>query len=404
MARYVHKYGGTSVGSPERIQAVARRIAGLRAAGHDLVVVVSAMGHTTDELLALAARITDNPHRREMDMLLSAGERIAMALLSMALNHLECPAISFTGSQSGIITDSGHGRARILEIRPVRIRQELERGRVVIVAGFQGVSRDKEVTTLGRGGSDTTAVALAVAFEAAECAIYTDVDGVMSADPRLVPAARLLPSLDFDTMLEFSSRGAGVINHRAVELARKYRMPLTILNSLREAPGTRIEEKATMESQGVIGVTGNDQVVGFHLADLHLEPRELAVFLERLNGLGLEVTGLHQYGEGGGVVGLSFLVNDLPGNRRLYDRLETMTVEAGGRMLREENLAAVSIVSSGSIPAGPLAHRVVATLAEAGVSARSFGTSLLSLTVMVPRGEMERAVRVLHERLVADEP
>lgn len=221
----VQKYGGTSVGSPQRILAVADRITERHRAGNRLVVVVSAMGHTTDELTRLATEVTATPSRREMDMLLTAGERITMALLSMALHDREVPAISFTGSQSGIITDTNHSRARIREVRPIRIGPELDRGRVVIVAGFQGVSPDKEITTLGKGGSDTTAIALAVGLGAAACEIYTDVLGVMTGDPRTLPGARLIPALSWDAMFALSRCGAGVMHSRAVAAARRHRLP-----------------------------------------------------------------------------------------------------------------------------------------------------------------------------------
>ena len=220
MAIIVQKYGGSSVGDVERIRRVAERVAARRAEGHQMVVVVSAMGDTTDELLELARKISSDPPRRELDMLLTCGERVSMALLSMALHQLGVPAISFTGSQSGIITDDNHSGARILEVRPVRIREELGRGKVVIVAGFQGVSRQREVTTLGRGGSDTTAVALAAALGAEVCELLSDVDGVYSADPRVVPEARKLERLDYDTMQEMAAAGARVLNAQAVEFAR----------------------------------------------------------------------------------------------------------------------------------------------------------------------------------------
>ena len=220
MAIIVQKYGGSSVGDVERIRKVAARVAARRAEGHQMVVVVSAMGDTTDELLELARKISSDPPRRELDMLLTCGERVSMALLSMALHQLWVPAISFTGSQSGIITDDNHSGARILEVRPVRIREELGRGKVVIVAGFQGVSRQREVTTLGRGGSDTTAVALAAALGAEVCELLSDVDGVYSADPRVVPEARKLERLDYDTMQEMAAAGARVLNAQAVEFAR----------------------------------------------------------------------------------------------------------------------------------------------------------------------------------------
>jgi len=220
MAIIVQKYGGSSVGDVERIRKAAERVAARRAEGHQMVVVVSAMGDTTDELLELARKISSDPPRRELDMLLTCGERVSMALLSMALHQLGVPAISFTGSQSGIITDDNHSGARILEVRPVRIREELGRGKVVIVAGFQGVSRQREVTTLGRGGSDTTAVALAAALGAEVCELLSDVDGVYSADPRVVPEARKLERLDYDTMQEMAAAGARVLNAQAVEFAR----------------------------------------------------------------------------------------------------------------------------------------------------------------------------------------
>lgn len=400
LALLVHKYGGTSVGSTDRIRAVAGQVAARHREGHQIIVVVSAMGDTTDELLALAAQITDNPPRREMDMLLTAGERITMALMSMALNVAGCPAISFTGSQSGIITDTGHGRARISEVRPIRIRQELERGRVVIVAGFQGVSPEKEVTTLGRGGSDTSAVALAVTFGAAECSIYTDVDGVMTADPRTVPEARLLPRLDFDTMLEFSSRGAGVISSRAVELARKNRMPILILNSLRDGPGTRIDGEVSMEGKGIVGVTADEKVVGVHLAGLRMAPAALGVLLERLSALGLDLTGLHQYADGPGTLAVAFTMPELPENPDLFARLEALAAEAGGRVERDESAGAVSVVGGGVIDPAEVAAQALASLAAAGVAPRSFLSGTLSLTFLVPRADVARAVAALHRDLV----
>ncbi len=236
----VQKYGGTSVATPERMRSVADRIAETRAAGHDVVVVVSAMGHTTDELIDLAHKVSDQPSNREMDMLLTAGERISMALLSMALADRRVPAISFTGSQSGIITDQSHRRARIKRILGDRVRQAVNEGRVAIVAGFQGVSESKEITTLGRGGSDTTAVALAAALGAQACEIYTDVDGVYSADPRLVKDARFWRRIPHDLMVEMATRGAGVLHPRSVELAKQYGVTLRVKNSLNRNEGTEI--------------------------------------------------------------------------------------------------------------------------------------------------------------------
>src|SRR6185436_4018856 len=243
----VQKYGGTSVGSPERIQAVAERIMRTRRSGAGLVVVVSAMGDTTDDLIALAQRVSARSHPREMDMLLTAGERISMALLAMAVNDHGQEAVSFTGSQSGIVTDASHTRAKILEVEADRIKDELAKGRVVIVAGFQGVSRDREVTTLGRGGSDTTAVALAAALGALECEIYTDVDGVYTADPRVVPGARKLKALSYDEMLELASLGAKVLHHRSVEIARRFQVPVHVRSSFHDGEGSRIGKGGSME-------------------------------------------------------------------------------------------------------------------------------------------------------------
>lgn len=251
MAILVQKYGGTSVKDPERIRAVAARIAASRRAGSDLVVVVSAMGHSTDELIRLAHEVSPQPSRREMDMLLTTGERVSMALVAMALNDLGIEAISFTGSQSGILTDDAHANARIIAIKPERILAELQRGRVVIVAGFQGVSpATKEITTLGRGGSDTTAVALAAVLRPAGCEIYTDVDGVFTADPRVVKDARIIESMSYRSCSALAHLGGRVLHARCVDLAARERVPLTVRSSFNDTPGTRIVE-AEMETPRV---------------------------------------------------------------------------------------------------------------------------------------------------------
>ena len=251
----VQKYGGTSVDGPERLRAVARRVAAARSAGHETVVVVSAMGHATDELIALAHQVSSAPNRRELDMLLTTGERVSMALLAMALHDLGIEAISFTGSQSGILTDGAHSAARIVEVRPKRIRAELDRGRVVIVAGFQGVSpRTREITTLGRGGSDTTAVALAAALGPGRCEIYTDVSGVFTADPRVVKCARVIPRLSYRACSALAHLGGRVLHARCVDLAAAYRVPLTVRSSFDDAPGTEITEDG-MEGARVEAIT-----------------------------------------------------------------------------------------------------------------------------------------------------
>ena len=256
----VQKYGGTSVNGPDRIRAVARRIANSRAAGNDMVVVVSAMGDTTDDLIALARQVSPTPNRREMDMLLTTGERVSMSLVAMALHDLGVEAISFTGSQSGILTDAAHSNARIVAIRPERIRTELAKHRVVIVAGFQGVCPEtREITTLGRGGSDTTAVALAAALAPARCEIYTDVAGVFTADPRVAPAARVIPSLSFRACSTLAHLGGRVLHARCVDLAARERVPLAVRSSFDDSPGTRIVED-TVETPRVEAVAHRNDV------------------------------------------------------------------------------------------------------------------------------------------------
>jgi aspartate kinase len=260
MPALVQKYGGTSVDSPERIRAVAKRVAAARAAGHDTVVVVSAMGQTTDELLRLAEQVSKKPSRRELDMLLTAGERVSMSLLAMALQDLGVAAISFTGSQSGILTDGAHSAARITAVKPERVRAALGRGQVAIIAGFQGVNPEtKEVTTLGRGGSDTTAVALAAALDRAPCEIYTDVPGVLTADPQVVPEARVIPRLSYPVCSALAHLGGRVLHARCVDLAAREGVALSVRSSLDDSPGTRIGEDETVEKARVQAITHRDQ-------------------------------------------------------------------------------------------------------------------------------------------------
>lgn len=266
MPTLVQKYGGTSVDGPDRIRAVAARVKAAREAGHDTVVVVSAMGQSTDDLLRLALQVSQQPPLRELDMLLTAGERVSMSLLAMALNDLGVESISFTGSQSGILTDGTHGAARIVAVKPERIREALSRGKVVIVAGFQGVNPEtKEITTLGRGGSDTTAVALAATLDRAPCEIYTDVPGILTADPRVVPGARVIPRLSYRVCSTLAHLGGRVLHARCVDLAARERVPLTVRSSLDESPGTRVvDEEGTVEAARVTAVT-------------HLSDRSIAV-------------------------------------------------------------------------------------------------------------------------------
>lgn len=270
MAIIVKKFGGTSVGSIELIQNIAQKIAAEQREGDSLVLVVSAMAKTTDDLVKLAYGITDHPSRRELDMLLTAGERISMSLLSLALQKEGCSSISFTGSQSGVMTDGRHGNARILDVNAFRIRQELEQGKIVIVAGFQGVSQSKEITTLGRGGSDTSAVALACYLQAGRCEIFTDVEGVFTADPRIVPNPRLLKSLDYGQMLALSYNGSKVMHPRAVEFAWKYQIPVEVKSSFSFAPGTLLQNEISkgneMEERKITAIAHKENLVRYVLA------------------------------------------------------------------------------------------------------------------------------------------
>lgn len=390
----VQKFGGTSVGSPERIHQVADRISERHQKGDRVVAVVSAMGATTDQLTELAKQITDRPSRREMDMLLTAGERITMSLLSMALNTRDVPAISFTGSQSGIITDTRHSLARILEIRPIRIGPELEKGKVVIVAGFQGVSREKEVTTLGRGGSDTTAVALALGLEADNCEIFTDVPGVMTADPAIVPKSRLLERISWDTMLELSCCGAGVLHSRAVELARRKRVPLEVRSAFNQRRGTMVEGVPIEQGPEVAAISGHPRVARVHITNLTLNG-EGATFFETLDDLLDNVAGLHQY-EQGGTTSLSFHIPVVPEGKDILDRLKKAAADHGGSLEVETDHAAVSVVGTGVLDAPSVIARAHRALAAGGIFPASVVTGNLSVTFLVPHGTFEKAQQSLH--------
>ena len=390
----VQKYGGTSVGDPERVRAVARRVAAARAAGHALVVVVSAMGHTTDELLRLAREVSERPSRRELDMLLTAGERISMSLLAMALGDLGVEAISFTGSQSGILTDGAHSAARIVDVRPDRIRAELERGRVVIVAGFQGVNpATKEITTLGRGGSDTTAVALAAALAPAACEIYTDVSGVMTADPRVVEAARPIEQLSYRACSALAHLGGRVLHARCVDLAARRRVPLTVRSSFDECPGTRIVEEV-MESRRVEAVT--------HQADL-----AIAVAEGNAGGRG-EARGIIE------AVAEAFPALEPVAHEQQTEAhgalvwvgppADAAALEADFRRLRgpggewkigvQKDVAFVSLVGLGLGAAE--AAQAEAALERAGVPLMALRATPAALILRVPNPRVDDAVRALH--------
>jgi aspartate kinase len=399
MGLLVQKYGGTSVGSPERIRAVADRIVRTRKSGTDLVVVVSAMGHTTDQLLDLAQQVSSEEHPREMDMLLTAGERISMALLSMAVNDRGQEAVSFTGSQSGILTDTSHTRAKIVEIRGDRIREELAKGRVVIVAGFQGVSKEREVTTLGRGGSDTTAVALAAALGADECEIYTDVDGVYTADPRVVETARKLQSLSYDEMLELASLGAKVLHNRSVEIARRFGVPVHVRSSFNGNEGTRIRKGGSMEEVVIRGIAHDADVAKVALLGVPDRPGVAAEIFRAVGGQGANVRMIVQASAEGGKNDVTFAVgsHDV---KVVLPIVEAIRSQLGARaFVYDPDVALLSVVGEGLATSPGTAGAVFDALAKAGVNIELISTSSITITCVVRQKDVERAVRSLHTAL-----
>jgi aspartate kinase len=374
----VQKYGGSSVADVEKIRAVARKVKQRREAGWQVVVVVSAMGDTTDELLSLAKQVSPEPPRRELDMLLSCGERISMALLSMALHELAVPAISFTGSQSGIITDESHAQARIVEVRPQRLWEALNEGRVVIVAGYQGVSRSKEVTTLGRGGSDTTAVALAAALKA-DCEIYSDVDGIFSADPRVVPDAVKLDALSYDEMQALASSGAKVLNAQAVEFAKATGITIYAKTAHGAGTGTAISGRAGIGA--VAGVTCDT-------SQLLLESNgPLTPILEALDGLKVRSRAAFDDGQRSLVLVPNEDVHGLGSLRKALPPAVTL----------QENVATVTVVGTG-LASDTRVLRT--TLAALPFRPGALISSALQLTCVVPTAEAESVTRLLHAALV----
>jgi aspartate kinase len=395
----VQKYGGTSVGTPERIHHVAERIVRTRRAGTELIVVVSAMADTTDDLLELAGKVSSNSHPRELDMLLTSGERISMALVAMAVNDRGQEAVSFTGSQSGIVTDTSHTRAKILEVKADRIREELKRGRVVIVAGFQGVSRDREVTTLGRGGSDTTAVALAAALGAEACEIYTDVDGVYTADPRIVPNARKLAELSYDEMLELASLGAKVLHNRSVEIARRFQVPIHVRSSFNWNEGSRIRKGDLMEEVVIRGIAYDADVAKIALLGVPDRPGVAAEIFREVGGHGVNVRMIVQASGSDSKNDVTFAVgsHDV---RTVLPIVEEVRKRLGARaFVYDPDVAILSVVGEGLATSAGTAGEVFAALAEAKVNIEIISTSSITITCIVRKTDAERAVRSLHDAL-----
>lgn len=397
----VQKFGGSSVANADRIRHVARRIARERAAGSDLVVVVSAMGDTTDELLTLAHAITDEPDLRELDMLLATGEHQSATLVSMALHAVGVDAISLTGPQAGITTDGRYGRARIANVEPNRIRAELERGNVVIVAGFQGGSAaaadQAEMTTLGRGGSDTTAVALAAALRADRCQIFTDVKGIYTADPRLVPAARQLSVIGYEEMLELAHQGAQVMQVRAVELGWVNDVIIEVLSSFEDAPGTLIKEDPFVEQRNKVrGLAHDRNVAKVTLVAVPDRPGVARSVFEPLAEAGINVDMIVQNVGHGGATDLSFTVPQAELGRA-KKVLEPIVRDLGARELTTDaSVAKVSIVGAGLHNAPGYAARMFGTLADAGVNIEMISTSEVRITCMIAEDALTTALAALH--------
>jgi aspartate kinase len=396
MALIVQKFGGTSVANPERIIAVADRIVSTHKDGNDVVVVVSAMGKTTDDLLALAAAVSPIPPARELDMLLTAGERISMALTAMAIQARGVGAVSFTGSQAGILTDSSHGSAKITEITGGRVREAIDEGKVVIVAGFQGVDpQSKEVTTLGRGGSDATAVALAAALRADVCEIYTDVDGVYTADPRIVADARKLDEISFEEMLELSAAGAGVLMSRSVEFGRRFNIPIHVRSSFKSDEGTWVKEE-TMEQAIISGVAHDTSEAKLTVRGVPDRPGVAARLFEPLALEGVNIDMIVQNTSIDGTTDISLTVPkaSLDAARAIANQVAAEVQAAGVEV--DPDIAKVSLVGAGMKSHPGVAAKVFRTLADAGINIEMISTSSIRISCVVRAADVEEAVRVLH--------
>jgi aspartate kinase len=396
MSIVVQKFGGTSLADSARIKAVADRVESTRRDGNDVVVVVSAMGETTDQLEALAAELSDDPSPREMDMLLSAGERISMALLAITLNSRGIPAVSYTGSQAGILTDSSHGSAKILDIRGTRVRDSLAQGRVVIVAGFQGVDPEsKEVTTLGRGGSDATAVALAAALGADSVEIYTDVDGVFTADPKIVPDASKLAEIPFDEMLELSAGGTGVLMSRAVEFGRRFDIPIHVRSSFHDGEGTWVRE-STMEQAIVSGIAHDRSEAKLTVNRVPDRPGVAAALFGALAHAGVNVDMIVQNVSHDGTTDISFTVprvHVVEGERIS----KQVAIEIGAESVDvDADIAKVSLVGAGMKTHPGVAAKVFEAMSGAGINIEMISTSTIRISCVIRADQVETAVKALH--------
>jgi aspartate kinase len=395
----VMKFGGTSVGDTQKIKDVARRLVGAREGGYRVVGVLSAMGDTTDELIRLAHEVSPQPHPREYDMLVSVGERISNALCAMAIRDLGHEAVSLTGSQAGIVTDTVHGKAKIVEVRARRLHDELDRDRIVLVAGFQGVSTELEVTTLGRGGSDATAVALASAL-GGSCEIYTDVEGVFTADPRIVVDALKLPKISYEEMLEMAATGARVMMARSIEIARRYGVPLHVRAAHGESEGTWIgeEENLVLEKAIISGVTHDTSEAKATVLSVPDRPGVAARLFRALADAGVNIDMIVQNVSADGATDISFTLpkTDLPAAEPILEVLSN-EIEAKG-VLYDPDVAKVSLVGAGMKSHPGVAADMFEALAEAGINIEIISTSSIRISCVLRASEVDRAVRAVHER------
>lgn len=399
----VQKYGGSSVAGPERILRVARRVVQTRAAGHRVVVVVSALGDTTDELITLTRRITTRPSEREMDMLMATGEQASVALLAMAIQRYGAPAISFTGAQVGIVTDTSHTRARILDVSARRIIQELRRGKVVVVAGFQGTTMDHEITTLGRGGSDLTAVALAVALKAKVCEIYTDVDGVYTADPRIVPEACKLETISYEEMLEMASLGAQVMQARSVEVAKKFEVPLHVRSSFTTRPGTLIaKEVKAMEEVVVRGVALTKDEAKVTICDVPDRPGLAARIFTRISEQNINVDMIVQNVSRTGATDISFTVAASDLARTLTAARKVARDIGAEGVIYDDQIAKVSVVGVGMRSHSGIAARMFQALAKESINIEMISTSEIKISCVIHKRQAAQAARALHKAFGLD--
>ncbi len=393
----VQKFGGSSVANVERVQKVAERIARYRRRGDDIVVVVSAMGDTTDELVEKALQIDPEPPEREMDMLLSTGEQISVALLAMALHRLKMEAISLTGLQVGIVTDASHTRARILKIKTRKVRQEIKKGKIVIVAGFQGVNDNFDITTLGRGGSDLSAVALAKALDADECEIYTDVEGIYTTDPRIEPQARKIEAITYDEMLEMASLGAQVMQARSIEVAKKFDVPIQVRSSFSDRPGTMIvREVRRMEEVVVTGITLNKSEAKVTVCEVPDRPGVAARLFMELAAGGVSVDMIVQNVSHTRKTDISFTVPKVELVKAV--RLVTKVCEevGAGAVLQDDDIARVAIVGVGMKTHSGVAGKMFETLAQNKINIEMISTSDISISCIIKKRQAETAVRALH--------